>query len=97
VATQARDVHTIIGLAACGVGVGLGPDRMRQAGRSDTWFCEVVPRVRLPDLRLSFRASERSPVLAAFLDTVRRNCPEVGGRLDERLARHPASAGGTES
>jgi DNA-binding transcriptional LysR family regulator len=89
-ATSARDIHTIIGLAACGVGVGLGPSRMRQLRRDDVWFCEVTPHVRLPDLQLSFRAADVSPVLAAFLDVVRANCQEVGARLDDVLARHPA-------
>jgi hypothetical protein len=89
-ATSARDIHTIIGLAACGVGVGLGPSRMRQLRRDDVWFCEVTPRVRLPDLQLSFRAVDLSPVLAAFLDVVRANCQEVGSRLDDVLAKHPA-------
>ncbi|HLU56502.1 MAG TPA: LysR family transcriptional regulator [Pseudonocardia sp.] len=89
--TAARDVHTIIGLAACRVGVGLGPTRMRLLHRDDVWFCDVQPRVRLPDLHLSFRAADLSPVLAAFLDVVRANCHEVGSRLDEVLARHPAA------
>jgi DNA-binding transcriptional LysR family regulator len=89
-ATSARDIHTIIGLAACGVGVGLGPTRMRRLRRDDVWFCELTPHVRLPDLQLSFRAADLSPVLAAFLDVVRANCQEVGSRLDEVLARHPA-------
>jgi hypothetical protein len=81
-------VHTIIGLAACDVGVGLGPARMRLITRKDVWFCDVTPRFRLPDLQLSFRADDTSPVLAAFLDVVRANCQDVGSRLDEILARH---------
>jgi DNA-binding transcriptional LysR family regulator len=89
-ATAARDVHTIIGLAACGVGVGLGPSRMRLAARPGVRFCEVTPRTPLPELVLSFRAADRSPVLAAFLDTVRRQCPDVRGALDRRLG--PARA-----
>ncbi|MFI0773844.1 LysR family transcriptional regulator [Streptomyces sp. NPDC021212] len=84
--TDARDVHTIIGLAACGVGVGLGPAGMRVAARPGTWVCEVRPRVELPDLVMSFRAQDRSPVLAAFLDTAREMCPGVNERL-ERLGR----------
>ncbi|GLV77344.1 LysR family transcriptional regulator [Streptomyces hygroscopicus] len=92
-ATTSRDIHTTVGLAACGVGVGLGPARMRRLERGGIWFCEVTPRVRLPDLRLSFRAADRSPVLAAFLDVVRANCREVGSRLDHVLARHPAVRG----
>jgi len=84
--TDARDVHTIIGLASCGVGVGLGPACLRVAARPGTWVCEVSPRVELPDLVMSFRARDRSPVLAAFLDTARELCPGVDERL-ERLGR----------
>jgi DNA-binding transcriptional LysR family regulator len=85
-ATVSRDVHTIIGLAACDAGVGLGPARMRLVTRKDIRFCDVVPHVRLPDLQLSFRAADDSPVLAAFLDVVRANCAEVGSLLDDILA-----------
>ncbi|MEU8465676.1 LysR family transcriptional regulator [Streptomyces sp. NPDC029003] len=84
-ATVARDIHTIIGLAACGVGVGLGPSRMLTAPRPGTWFCEVTPRTPLPDLVLSFQARDRSPALNAFLDVIRTNCPVVGAALDHRL------------
>ncbi|QBI56432.1 LysR family transcriptional regulator [Streptomonospora litoralis] len=84
-ATVARDVHTIAGLAACGVGVGLGPSRMRLNARPDVWMCDVSPRTRLPDLTLSFRADDRSRVLEAFLDTIRADCPDVGDALDRRL------------
>jgi DNA-binding transcriptional LysR family regulator len=87
-ATVARDVHTIIGLAASGVGVGLGPSRMRAVPRPEVRFCEVTPGTPLPDLVLSFAARDHSPVLHAFLDTVRGNCPEVGAALDDRLRLH---------
>ncbi|MFG3283228.1 LysR family transcriptional regulator [Streptomyces sp. NPDC048111] len=84
-ATVARDVHTIIGLAACGIGVGLGPSRMLTAPRRGTWFCEVTPHTPLPDLVLSCQARDRSPALNAFLDVVRQDCPEAGAVLDHRL------------
>ncbi|MFF7382456.1 LysR substrate-binding domain-containing protein [Streptomyces griseoluteus] len=74
-ATVARDIHTIIGLAACGVGVGLGPSRMLAAPRRGTWFCQVTPHTPLPDLVLSFQTRDRSPALNAFLDVIRQNCP----------------------
>ncbi|TVT60941.1 LysR family transcriptional regulator [Amycolatopsis rhizosphaerae] len=90
-AALARDIHTIAGLAACCAGVGLGPNRMRLIARNDIWFCDVEPRFRLPDLQMSFRADDSSPVLAAFLSVVRQNCPDVGTRLDDLLARHPAA------
>ncbi|WP_127451680.1 MULTISPECIES: LysR family transcriptional regulator [unclassified Streptomyces] len=92
-ATVARDVHTVIGLAACGVGVGLGPSRMLAAPRPGTWFCEVTPRTPLPDLVLSFSPEDRSPVLDAFLDVVRANCPVVGAALDRRLGPRSEAAG----
>ncbi|ONI81520.1 LysR family transcriptional regulator [Actinosynnema sp. ALI-1.44] len=91
-AAMARDVHTIAGLAACCAGVGLGPNRMRLITRSDIWFCDVEPRFRMPDLRMSFRAGDSSPVLAAYLSVVRQNCAHVGSRLDDLLARNPAAA-----
>ncbi|MCQ4206420.1 LysR family transcriptional regulator [Streptomyces longispororuber] len=84
-AAVARDVHTIIGLAASGVGVGLGPSRMRAAPRPGVRFCEVTPRTPLPDLVLSFTARDHTPVLRAFLDTIRKNCPEVGAALNDRI------------
>ncbi|MFE0043628.1 LysR family transcriptional regulator [Streptomyces albireticuli] len=91
-ASVARDIHTIIGLAACGVGVGLGPSRMLSVPRRGTWFCEVTPRTSLPDLVLSFDARERSPVLRAFLGVVRGNCPDAAAALDLRLG--PREEGG---
>ena len=90
-AAMARDIHTIAGLAACCAGVGLGPSRMRLIARNDIWFCDVAPRFRLPDLQMSFRVTDSSPVLAAFLSVVRQNCTDVGTRLDDLLARHPAA------
>ncbi|MFE9577105.1 LysR family transcriptional regulator [Nocardia sp. NPDC006044] len=68
---EARDVHTIIGLAACGVGVGMGPSCMRAVARAGVWFCAVTPRIPLPELVLSYRKTGTSPVLREFLDTVR--------------------------
>lgn len=79
-ATRARDAHTIMGLASCGVGVGLGPSCMRAAARTDVWFCDVTPRVELPELVLSYRSADTSPVLAAFLDVVSKTGPNPADR-----------------
>jgi hypothetical protein len=59
---------------------------MRLAGRPGLWFCDVTPAVPLSDLVLSFRAADRSPVLAAFLQTIRNQCSDVGSALDRHLA-----------
>ncbi|WP_201778780.1 hypothetical protein [Streptomyces sp. 150FB] len=80
-ATGARDVHTTIGPAACGIR-GLGPACVRAAARTDTLFCEVTPPVELPEPVASFRSADRSPVVAAFLDTTRELCATVGKSLD---------------
>ncbi|GLY97279.1 LysR family transcriptional regulator [Actinoplanes sp. NBRC 103695] len=93
-AISARDVHTIVGLAACEAGVGLGPSGIRRIDRRDVRFCRITPAVRLPDLHLSFRAHDPSPVLANFLQVLRHNCAQVGNRLDRTLTamRVPASS-----
>ncbi|MGA6152692.1 LysR family transcriptional regulator [Stenotrophomonas sp. NPDC087984] len=83
--TEAWDAHTIIGLASCGVGVGLGPACLRMAARPDVQVCEVSPRVELPELVMSFRTQDRSPVLTAFLDITRERCPGVAEQLERRL------------
>ncbi|WP_455908082.1 LysR family transcriptional regulator [Streptomyces griseofuscus] len=62
-ATVARGLHTIIGLAASGVGVGPGPSRMRAVPRPGVRFCEVTPRHPRPVSSCS---------LASGPDTARR-------------------------
>ncbi|GLY47703.1 LysR family transcriptional regulator [Lentzea sp. NBRC 102530] len=79
--TQARDVHTVIGLAACGMGVGLVPSSARRAVRQETVAVEIGPRLRLPDLTMAFRRTDGSPPLGAFLSVTREHCPGTGKRL----------------
>ncbi|MEJ2863641.1 LysR family transcriptional regulator [Actinomycetospora flava] len=79
--THARDVHTIIGLAACGFGVGLLPSCARGLVRPGTALLEVEPVVPLPDLCLVHRAETDSPVVDAFLAVTAEHCPGVGSRL----------------
>jgi DNA-binding transcriptional LysR family regulator len=73
--TQAGDTQTIMGLAACGFGVGLGPQDMRTNARPDTWMFDIRPRVALPSLTLAFRSDHRSPSLTALLDVAAETCP----------------------
>ncbi|MBO2453077.1 LysR family transcriptional regulator [Actinomadura barringtoniae] len=68
----ARDVHTIAGLAACGVGIGLAPVCVRRVIRPDVRVLDIEPRISLPPLVLSFHGDgDHSPVLDAFLSIVR--------------------------
>ena len=79
--THAGDTQTIMGLAACGFGVGLGPQDMRTAARPDTWVVDIRPRVALPSLTLAFRSDHRSPSLTALLGVVAETCPVARSAL----------------
>jgi len=79
--THAGDTQTIMGLAACGFGVGLGPQDMRTAARPDTWMVDIRPRVALPSLTLAFRSDHRSPSLTALLGVVAETCPVARAAL----------------
>ena len=63
---EARDLRTIVGLAACGIGVGLVPDCARAALRPDTRLCALAPPVELPGLVVSHHRGDTSPVVRAF-------------------------------
>ncbi|WP_090097105.1 LysR family transcriptional regulator [Lentzea jiangxiensis] len=91
--TSARDVHTVIGLAACGIGVGLVPSSVRGLARPETVMIEVDPPLRLPDLTMAFRAADVSPPLGAFLDVTRAHCPGTGRRLSRVMPRRHQAAG----
>jgi DNA-binding transcriptional LysR family regulator len=90
--TQAGDTQTIIGLAACGFGVGLGPQDMRTTGRADTWIFDVRPRIPLPSLTLAFRSDHQSSSLTALLSVVADTCPTAR----PELARFRAAKGRPE-
>ena len=79
--TYAGDTQTIMGLAACGFGVGLGPQDMRTAARPDTWMFDIRPRVALPSLTLAFRPDHRSPSLTALLGVFAETCPVARSAL----------------
>jgi hypothetical protein len=70
-----------MGLAACGFGVGLGPQDMRTAARPDTWMVDIGARVALPSLTLAFRSDHRSPSLTALLGVVAETCPVARSAL----------------
>lgn len=91
---HAHDVHTIAGLVACGVGIGLGPSGVRKVIRPDVRVHDIEPAVSLPPLMLSFRDDDPSPVLSAFLSVVWSLRPSARRSLT-RYGREPAGANGT--
>ena len=56
--THAANAQTIMGLAACGFGVGLCPQDVRTAPRPDTWMCRYpsAGRPAQPDVGIPIRA-----------------------------------------
>ncbi|MEU3647433.1 LysR substrate-binding domain-containing protein [Lentzea sp. NPDC034063] len=95
--THARDVHTVIGLAACGMGVGLLPSSARRLARAETVMVEVEPPLRLPDLTMAFRTADESPPLDAFLAVTAVHCPDTGKRLNLLMLKRHRKAGGRAS
>jgi DNA-binding transcriptional LysR family regulator len=91
--TATRDVHTVIGLAACGLGVGLLPSSARRLARQETVVVEVDPVLRLPDLTMAFRSADGSPPLAAFLAVTREHCPGTGKLLARVMPRRHRPSG----
>jgi DNA-binding transcriptional LysR family regulator len=79
--THAANAQTLMGLAACGFGVGLGPQDVRTAPRPDIWMVDIRPRVALPSLTLAFRSDHRSPSLTALLGVVAEICPVARSAL----------------
>jgi DNA-binding transcriptional LysR family regulator len=90
--TRARDTQTIIGLAACGFGIGLGPQDMRAVARSDTWVFDIRPRTALPSLTLAFRPDHRSPSLSALLGIVAKTWPATRTALRSPARAVPGAA-----
>jgi DNA-binding transcriptional LysR family regulator len=84
---EGRGVHTIVTLAASGLGIGLGPDALRALSRHDVWMAEVTPRIELPPLTVTVRPPVRNPALRAFLRAVAAAVPEHAGRIDDLLHR----------
>jgi DNA-binding transcriptional LysR family regulator len=80
----ARAMDTIIRLAACGIGIGLGPSSIRAAARPDVWISEVSPPIQMPELTLSWRTQDRSPVLTAFLGSACTAWPRLQAALQQR-------------
>src|SRR6202008_1632706 len=79
--THAGNTQTLMGLAACGFGVGLGPQDVRTAPRPDIWMIDIRPRGALPSLTLAFRSDHRSPSLTALLGVVAETFPGARSAL----------------
>ena len=64
----------MIGLVAGGVGFSLVPDSVRSLARRGVAYRRLTDAPSI-ELALAWRAGDRSPVLAAFLEVVREHRP----------------------
>jgi len=83
---EVAEMQTVIGLVAAGVGISLVPESVRALVRHGVTYRpldDTAPAVRLA---MAWRATDDSPVLAAFLEQARAAAPAEG----ERGRRGPA-------
>ena len=84
---RAGDLWSIMALAANGVGIGLVPSGTRSIAGDDLWCIEVRPVHRVPDLVLSYRSADPSPVLSNFLRVLARGLPSARAAIAGADAR----------
>lgn len=72
IAHEAHDLHTLLGLVACGLGVGIGPAGMRRFRHVGVTLLPLEPAAAGLDFHLAYRSGPVPSALAAFLRTVRQ-------------------------
>ncbi|MDQ3630548.1 MAG: LysR substrate-binding domain-containing protein [Actinomycetota bacterium] len=71
VVQEAREMQTVVGLVAAGLGVSLVPASVGADEHRGVAFRPVAGTAPTVELALAWRPDDHSPVLAAFLDTAR--------------------------
>ncbi|GAA0896708.1 LysR family transcriptional regulator [Pseudonocardia zijingensis] len=71
IAGLVHGVHTLAGVVAAGLGVGLAPQSTQRRGTPGAVFVPVSPAVLAPPLTLVWRADDRSESLARVVGTIR--------------------------
>ena len=67
---EARELQTALGLVAAGVGIALVPSSVRRLGRNDVKYLALDEAEVVSPIIVSFRSSDRSPLLARFLQPI---------------------------
>lgn len=71
VALEVRELQTALGLVAAGVGIAIVPASVRRLRRDDVDYLDLdEPNITTPII-MSFRANDRSPMLAHIRDLIR--------------------------
>ena len=84
VASRVQGVHTVIGLVAAGVGLGVVRGGAKGSARTDVSFVPLSPSVAAPPLALLWRSQDGRPLRRRFL-AVTRDVLRLGA--DEMTAR----------
>ncbi|ETK37035.1 LysR family transcriptional regulator [Microbispora sp. ATCC PTA-5024] len=66
---EASGLHTLLGLVACGLGVGLGPESLRRFGYAGVEVLDLAPAAPLVAVHLVHRAADTDAVLHEFRRT----------------------------
>ncbi|MFG1609932.1 LysR family transcriptional regulator [Actinoplanes sp. NPDC049265] len=84
---EGRGVHSIITLAASGLGVGLGPNSLRSLGHGDVWMADLIPAIPLPDLVVVIQPPLRNPALRSFLKVLASVVPAYARGIEDMAER----------
>ncbi|GAA0382077.1 LysR family transcriptional regulator [Microbispora corallina] len=66
---EASGLHTLLGLVACGLGVGVGPESLRRFGYAGVEVLDLAPPAPLVAVHLVHRAADTDAVLHEFRRT----------------------------
>jgi DNA-binding transcriptional LysR family regulator len=79
--TETRDISSIVGLASCGLGIGLAPQLIRPTVPPGLWVCDLVPRIPLPSLLMSVDVRAENPALGGLLRLAAISVPAITALL----------------
>jgi DNA-binding transcriptional LysR family regulator len=68
--TEAGGLHTLLGLVACGLGVGIGPASMQRFRHVGVTLLELTPETPVLNIHLAHRTTNTEAVLGNFRRTV---------------------------
>lgn len=71
VVQEAREMQTVVGLVAAGLGVSLVPASVGDDAHRGVAYRPIAGEAPMVELALAWRPDDASPVLAAFLETAR--------------------------
>jgi DNA-binding transcriptional LysR family regulator len=76
---EAIQMQTIVSLVSAGMGVALVPQSLRNLRRTGVVYRPLAANAPVVETGLAWRTGDVSPVLAAFIEVVRRVAPGVDG------------------